>query len=376
MLSLAASFSTTFTAPGSTLFAAVKPPTVQMKWGEALDPVSIGDPDAKKTALTKQHGKLIITMATTGNINTRERNPTLPCSPEEMADQMHECIKHGVSVLHIHARNEELKPTMRVDKFRETVRLVKERDPDAIIQISTGGRAPLSGVDVGTWRMDPLNLMPEMASYTPGSVNLGPIVYQNDAKLVQDMAQRFCDTSIKPQVEVFDTNMISNTDILVKQGLLKRPIDFGFVMGAPGAQECSPRQVGHLLSMLQPGDTWTSIGIGMYEMPLAYMAIAMGGHVRVGLEDNNKMPDGSLATNVELVKHVVEVAKAMGREIASPEEAREMLSMPLEMKDKILANLDPSVPLKDLVTDYSPYEDLEPVGGASLEYKPKAAVPA
>jgi len=103
---------------------------------------------------------------------------------------------------------------------------------------------------------------------------------------------------------------------------------------------------------------------------------AMGGHVRVGLEDNNKMPDGSLATNVELVKHVVEVAKAMGREIASPEEAREMLSMPLEMKDKILANLDPSVPLKDLVTDYSPYEDLEPVGGASLEYKPKAAVPA
>ena len=77
--------------------------------------------------------------------------------------------------------------------------------------------------------MDPLNLMPEMASYTPGSVNLGPIVYQNDAKLTQDMAQRFCDTGIKPQVEVFDTNMISNANLLVKQGLLKRPIDFGFV---------------------------------------------------------------------------------------------------------------------------------------------------
>ena len=133
----------------------------------------------------------MITLATTGNINTRERNPTLPCSPQEMADQMHECIANGVSILHIHARNDELKPTMRVDKFRETVRLVKERDPDAVIQISTGGRAPLDGVDVGTWRMDPLNLLPEMGSYTPGSVNLGPIVYQNDAKLTKDMAVKF-----------------------------------------------------------------------------------------------------------------------------------------------------------------------------------------
>ena len=120
-------------------------------------------PEKKPSALTKDHGKLVITLATTGNINTRENNPSLPCSPKEMADDMHECIKAGVSVLHIHARNELLKPTMRVDKFRETVRLVKERDPDVIIQISTGGRAPpvqFEGVDVGEWRMDPLNLMP------------------------------------------------------------------------------------------------------------------------------------------------------------------------------------------------------------------------
>ncbi|EOD40394.1 hypothetical protein EMIHUDRAFT_108586 [Emiliania huxleyi CCMP1516] len=325
---------------------------VAMRWGERLDKESIGDPEAKPTALQKDHGKLIITLATTGNINTKERNPALPCSPEEMADDMHECIKLGVSVLHIHARDENNKPTMRVDKFRETVRRVKERDPDVVIQISTGGRAPLDGVDPGTWRMDPLNLKPEMASYTPGSVNLGPIVYQNNAKLVQDMAQRFCETGIKPQVEVFDTNMISNCDLLVKQGLLKRPIDFGFVMGAPGAQECSLRQLGHLTSMLQPGDTWTSIGIGKFEMPLAYMAIAMGGHVRVGLEDNNKTPDGKLATNYELVKHIVDVAKA----------------------DEILPQLDPSVPLDSLVSDWSPYADLEQSEGPSLELRPRAGL--
>jgi len=347
-------------------------PAVAMAWGEDMGESDFNrGPDGRSSQLTRDHGKLVITLATTGNINTKERNPTLPCSPQEMADQMHECIKLGVSVLHIHARDENNKPTMRLDKFRETVRLVKERDPDVVIQISTGGRAPLAGVSPYTWRMDPLNLLPEMASYTPGSVNLGPIVYQNDAKLTLEMAERFRDFDIKPQVEVFDTNMMSNADILVRQGVLKRPLDFGFVMGAPGAQECSLRQLGHLISMMQPGDTWTSIGIGKFEMPLAYMAIAMGGHVRVGLEDNNKTPDGKLATNADLVRHVVEMAKAMGREIASPAEAREILSMPVENIDRILPQLDPSLPLETLVTDFTPYENLVPYGPEHpLELKP------
>ena len=137
------------------------------------------------------------------------------------------------------------------------------------------------------------------------------------------------------------------------------------------AQECSLRQLGHLISMVKPGDTWTSIGIGKFEMPLAYMAICMGGHVRVGLEDNNKTPDGKLATNVELVKHVVQLAKAMGREIASPEEARQILSMPEENSMWIYEKLDPKVPLEELVTDWGPYKDLVPVGGDSVEMKPK-----
>ena len=350
---------------------------IRMRWGEDIGVHDfLRNPDGRPSQVQRDHGKLIITLATTGNINTRENNPTLPCYPQEMADDMHECIKLGVSVLHIHARNELLKPTMRVDKFRETVRLVKQRDPDVIIQISTGGRAPLDGVDVGTWRMDPLNLLPEMGSYTPGSVNLGPIVYQNDAKLTKDMAVKFGELNIKPQVEVFDTNMISNANNLVKAGLLKRPLDFGFVMGAPNAQECSLRQLGHLISMLEPGDTWTSIGVGKFEMPLAYMAISMGGHVRVGLEDNNKTPDGKVATNYELVKHVVDMAKAMGREIATPAEAREILSMPTANIDRILPKLDPTqTTLESLVSDWGPYRQLEPCGGDSVEMKPSAAHP-
>ena len=105
--------------------------------------------------------------------------------------------------------------------------------------------------------------------------------------------------------------MISNAYNLVDAGLLTPPIEFGFVMGAPNAQECSLRQLGHLTSMLRPGDTWTSVGVGKFEMPMAYAAIAYGGHVRVGLEDTNKLPDGRVATNYELVKHVVDMCKAV-----------------------------------------------------------------
>ena len=120
------------------------------------------------------------------------------------------------------------------------------------------------------------------------------------------------------------------------------------------AQECSLRQLGHLISMVKPGDTWTSIGIGKFEMPLAYMAICMGGHVRVGLEDTNKLPDGKLATNVELVKHVVDMAAMMGREIANPAESRKILSMPEEYKDRICPQL--KAPLTDLVSEIAVYE--------------------
>ena len=122
-----------FTAPTASLFSRVQAPAVKMSGANGAEGVPFH--------LTKDHGPLVITLATTGNINTKERNPSLPCSPQEMWSDMHECIKLGVSVLHIHSRDEFNKPTMRVDVFRETCRLVKESDPDVILQISTGGRA-------------------------------------------------------------------------------------------------------------------------------------------------------------------------------------------------------------------------------------------
>lgn len=291
--------------------------------------------------LSKEYGKLVLTVALTGNINTKERNPNLPCTPQEIADDVHKCAALGASFFHIHARDENNKPTMKVETFREICRLVKERDPQVIIQISTGGRAPPVGmnVDENLWRINPLDLLPESGSFTPGSVNLEPIVYKNSPQLVQQLAEKYNATGIKPEIECFDSNMITKAYQLVKKGLLKQPLHFGFVMGAIGAQGCSIQHLSHLVSLLQPGDTWSSIGIGKYSLPLAATAIAMGGHVRVGLEDNNRNSDGSLATNESLVKYIVQLSTLMGREIATPAEAREILSLPAEWKDRILPQL-------------------------------------
>lgn len=153
------------------------------------------------------------------------------------------------------------------------------------------------------------------------------------------LAEKYNSTGIKPEIECFDTNMITKADLLVKKGLLSRPIHFGFVMGAMGAQGGSVQQLAHLVSLLHPGDTWSTIGIGKYSLPLATAAIALGGHVRVGLEDNNRMPDGSLATNESLVRHIVNLAKMMGRDLATPDEAREILGLKKEYKDRIVPNL-------------------------------------
>ena len=150
--------------------------------------------------LTKDHGKLVITVALTGNLNTKERNPNLPCTPQEIADQVHACAELGATVFHIHARDENNKPTMHVPVFREICRLVKARDPEVIIQISTGGRAGGGH----NWRIDPLNLLPEMGSFTCGTVNLGAIVYENSPKLIEDLSQKYKETGIKPQIEVRD----------------------------------------------------------------------------------------------------------------------------------------------------------------------------
>lgn len=285
----------------------------------------------KQPQLTRDYGPLIITVALTGNVNTKARNPSLPCSGDEIAEDVRKCAAAGATVFHLHARDENEKPTQRLDIIRANVKKVKALCPDVIVQISTGGRA-----GTGQERIDPIDLLPEMGSFSTGTVNLNPVVYENSPKLIDDLAKKYQETGVKPQIEVFDHSMITNALEQVKKGVLTPPLDFAFVMGAPGAQDAKLHNLAFLVQSLPPGSTWNTIGVGKHGIPLAACAIAMGGHVRVGLEDTNRMPDGTIATNEKLVQKVVEIAKAMGREVATPDQAREVLGLRKDWKDRIL----------------------------------------
>jgi len=280
--------------------------------------------------------KLIITAALTGNVPTRERTPHVPLSPDEIAADVERCAAAGASVFHIHARDDKGLPTLDLTVFKETVRRIKARTPEVIIQLSTGARA---GKDFEA-RANPVRLLPEMASFTTGSNNLPGIVYENSPDFIAFLAEVFQKTGVKPEIEVFESGMIANALHLVKKGLLANPLHFDFVLGAPGSMAGTVRNLVFLADSLPPGATWTVAGIGRAEMPLATAAIAMGGHVRVGIEDNLLLPDGTLATNAQLVDRAATIARTMGREIASPAEARRILSLDPELKDRILAQID------------------------------------
>jgi len=276
--------------------------------------------------------KLIITVALTGNVPTKKMNPSLPVTAEEIAADVRRCHEAGAVLFHVHARDADQKPTLDVNVYKENVRRIKEMAPEVIVQLSTGARA---GKD---WeeRAKPVRLLPEMGSFTTGSNNLPGIVYENSPPFIEYLAKVYQETGVKPEIEVFETGMINNAVFLEKKGFIKAPLHFDFVLGAPGAMPGTIKNLQFLSESIPAGSTWSVAGIGKAEIPLSAAAIAMGGHVRVGLEDNVYMPDGSLASNPLLVGKIVRIAREIGRAIATPEEARSILSLNPGYKNRIL----------------------------------------
>ena len=276
--------------------------------------------------------KLIITVALTGNVPTKEMNPNLPVTADEVAADVRRCSDAGAVLFHVHARDVDRQPTLDIEAFKERALKIKEVAPEAIIQLSTGGRA---GKD---WeaRVGPVRLLPEMASFTTGSSNLPGMIYENSPQFIEFLAKVFQETGVKPEIEVFETGMINNALFLQNKGYIRAPLHFQFVLGVPGSMPGTVKNMVFLSESIPSGSTWIVAGIAKSEIPLAAAAIVMGGHVRVGLEDNLFMPDGSAATNPRLVEKVVAIAKEIGREIASPAEARAILSLNAELKDRIL----------------------------------------
>ena len=279
--------------------------------------------------------KLIITVALTGNVPTPKMNPHLPITPDEIAEDVKRCAGAGACLFHVHARDSQARPTLDISAFKKIVTKIKRMTPDAIIQLSTGARAGKDWDD----RTNPVKLLPEMASFTTGSSNLPGLVYENAPQFIEYLAGVFKETGVKPEIEVFEAGMISNATYLLAKGLIEAPVHFDFVLGAPGSMAGSVENLVFLSGSIPAGATWTVAGIGKAEIPLAAAAIAMGGHVRVGLEDNLYLPDGSPASNLKLVEKVVRIAKEIGRDIAGPDEARSILSLNPNYKDRIIKAL-------------------------------------
>ncbi len=267
--------------------------------------------------------KLIITVAPTGSVPRKKMNPHIPITPGEIIAEGVRCEAAGASLFHIHARNpEDESPSTEYGLFEEIHSGLKEKTK-LILQISTGGRAGMSYEK----RCERLKLRPEMASLTTGSVNFPETIYENSPMLIESLARDMVQYGIKPEMEIFDLGMIANALDLVAKGLASPPLHFDFVMGVKGAMPATIENLVHVKNTIPRDATWTVAGIGSAQLTLAVHAILMGGHVRVGLEDNIYYRRGELATNARLVGRMVRLAGELGREVASPEESRQILHL-------------------------------------------------
>lgn len=267
--------------------------------------------------------KLIITAAPTGSLPQKKDNPNVPISPDEIIQEGILCEKAGASIIHVHARNPvDESPSTDTAIFKEIHQGLKQ-ETNLIIQISTGGRAGMAYEE----RSERLALASEMASLTTGSVNFASSVYANSPQLIEYLAQDMKTYGIKPEIEVFDTSMISNALDLVKKDLVQTPLHFDFVLGLKGAIPATIENLVHMKNCIPADSTWTVAGIGAAQLSMGVHAIAMGGHVRVGLEDNIYFSKGIKASNVQLVDRMVQLSHLMGRHVAEPDDARKILGL-------------------------------------------------
>jgi 3-keto-5-aminohexanoate cleavage enzyme len=268
--------------------------------------------------------KVVLTIAPTGNVPTKQLNPHVPITPAEIAAQIYECWKAGATVAHIHTRDKEGNPTSDIAVNREVLaELDKYADCDIIRQLSTGGRAGKTYMDRGQM----LCLGPEMASLATGSSNFPSKANLNDPETIGYLSAEMRKYGVKPEVEVFDSAMLFNAIQLADKGVIEWPLQINLVLGVPGSLPASFKNLFFLYEQLPSNCTWSITAVGKEHVELSTMALALGGNVRVGLEDNIFYAKGVPATNISLLNRMKTIALAMGKAIATPTEAREILSL-------------------------------------------------
>lgn len=254
----------------------------------------------------------------------------MPIEPVEIAEEVYNCWKAGAAVAHIHCRDDQGKAAMVFEKFEETVGLIRARkECDIILNITTSGGVNLKEED----RLRPFyELKPDMASFDCGSMNWQHnSVFENNPQFLEKLGAMMQEVGVKPEIEAFDPGMIYNAGYYLKKGVLKAPLHVQFCMGVPGGIAATTKNLVFMKDVLDevaPGSTWSAFGVGRGAMEIMFAAIAMGGHIRVGMEDNVLYRKGLLAdSNMQFVARARRCIEESAHEVATPAEARRILGL-------------------------------------------------
>ncbi len=273
--------------------------------------------------------KVIITAALTGSAPTKEMNPSVPYSPEEIADSAVECWQAGAAIAHIHVRDPRTgKANSKLELFQEVVERIRHRCDILINLTTTGFHLAGNPEDLIETRLAALSLQPEICSLDIGTLNFREGVFVNTPEWGELAAERMGELGVKPEIEVFDSGHISQANDLIKQGLIAEPPYFQLCMGVRWGIEASIENLLFMKNKLPANVLWSVLGVGRWQLPMITMGILLGGHVRVGLEDNLYFRKGVLAkNNAELVENAADLIHLLQREVASPADAKVILGI-------------------------------------------------
>jgi 3-keto-5-aminohexanoate cleavage enzyme len=268
--------------------------------------------------------KMVITCAVSGAEVTREHNPNLPISPAEIADAAADAQKAGAAILHLHVRDKDGKPTQDLAVFKDAISRIRAKC-DIVIEVTTGGAVGMTAEE----RLAPVALDPEMASLDCGTVNFGDDYFVNSLPMMRTFATAMRDHKVQPTLECFDLSHIDNSKILLAEGLVQAPFHYGLVMNVPGAVRYDADTLGFFARRLPAGSNWTAIGIGgRASHACLFAAIALGGFIRVGFEDNIYFNKGVLAdSNAQLVERAASIARSAGAAIATSDDVRKLFKL-------------------------------------------------
>ena len=272
--------------------------------------------------------KTIISVAVVGSAPTKEMNPAVPYTPEEIAQAAIESHQAGAAIAHIHVRDPETGiPCSQIELFREVVERIRDAC-DVVINLTTSGRNIL-GKDIIEERLEPVTLKPDICSLDVGSMNFGDGVFLNPPEWGTAAAQRMREHGVKPEIEVFEAGHLREARHLIDQGLFEDPPFIQLCMGAGWGIEATPESLLFMKNLLPPDIPWSVLGVGRAQLPMITMGIILGGHIRVGFEDNLYLRRGVLLkNNAEMVEVAANLVKQLQREVATPSEAREILGIP------------------------------------------------